>query len=78
MSKPDRRQCLLLGLARSGVDRPRPAANDDELVLMRRLDELFASSLSGLTLGFWGREAARFPVGRLMAARRARSDQGCG
>ena len=36
-----RRQCAMLGLARSGVYRlPRPA-NDDELLLMRRLDELF-------------------------------------
>jgi putative transposase len=55
MSKPDReamldhdhrhlsirRQCLLLGLARSGVYRPRQVANDDDLALMRRLDELF-------------------------------------
>ena len=36
-----RRQCALLGLARSGVyRRPRPA-NDNDLQLMRRLDELF-------------------------------------
>ena len=36
-----RRQCAMLGLARSGVYRlPRPA-NDDDLALMRRLDELF-------------------------------------
>jgi putative transposase len=36
-----RRQCHLLGIARSGVYRlPRPA-NDDDLSLMRRLDELF-------------------------------------
>ena len=36
-----RRQCGMLGLARSGVYRlPRPA-NDDDLGLMRRLDELF-------------------------------------
>ncbi len=55
MSKPDRaamldrdhpglsirRQCALLGLARSGVYRPRKAANDDDLALMRRLDALF-------------------------------------
>jgi putative transposase len=38
-----RRQCALLGLARSGVYRaPRPA-NDDELGVMRRLDELFTA-----------------------------------
>jgi putative transposase len=36
-----RRQCTLLGLARSGVYRPKPPANDNELALMRRLDELF-------------------------------------
>jgi hypothetical protein len=55
MSKPDRgamldrdhprlsirRQCVLLGLARSGVYRPSKAANDDDLAVMRRLDELF-------------------------------------
>ena len=55
MSKPDReavldrrhsdlsirRQCVLLGLARSGVYRPRPAADEDDLAVMRRLDELF-------------------------------------
>ena len=36
-----RRQCALLGIARSGAyRRPRPA-NDNELALMRRLDELF-------------------------------------
>ena len=38
-----RKQCELLGLARSGVYRkPRPA-NDDDLALMRRLDELFTA-----------------------------------
>jgi putative transposase len=36
-----RRQCAMLGLARSSVYRlPRPAS-DDDLVLMRRIDELF-------------------------------------
>ena len=36
-----RRQCALLGIARSGVYRlPRPA-NDDDLAMMRRIDELF-------------------------------------
>jgi putative transposase len=36
-----RRQCAMLGIARSGVYRlPRPA-NDDDLALMRRIDELF-------------------------------------
>jgi putative transposase len=56
MSKPDReamldqahphlsvrRQCALLGLARSGVYRPKAPANDDaDLALMRCIDELF-------------------------------------
>jgi putative transposase len=36
-----RRQCHLLGIARSGVYRPPRPANDDDLWLMRRLDELF-------------------------------------
>ena len=38
-----RRQCALLGLARSGVYRkPRPA-NDDDLEAMRRIDALFTA-----------------------------------
>jgi putative transposase len=37
-----RRQCALLSLARSGVYRP-PPANDDDLALMRRIDELFTA-----------------------------------
>jgi putative transposase len=55
MSAPDRRalvdrdhaalsirlQCRLLGVARSGVYRPPRPANDDDLSLMQRLDELF-------------------------------------
>lgn len=39
-----RRQCMLLSLARSGVYRiPAPAGNDDDLMLMRRIDELFTA-----------------------------------
>src|SRR5215472_14615537 len=39
-----RRQCQLLGVARSGIYRPPPAANDDdEPALMRRIDELFTT-----------------------------------
>lgn len=39
-----RRQCQLIGVARSGVYRPPPAANDDDdLALMRRIDELFTA-----------------------------------
>lgn len=36
-----RRHCQLLGLARSGVYRQRRPANDNDLGVMRRLDELF-------------------------------------
>ena len=36
-----RRQCAMLGLARSGVYRLPHPANDDDLLLMRRIDELF-------------------------------------
>jgi putative transposase len=38
-----RRQCALLGIARSGVYRPPPAANDNDLSVMRRIDELFTA-----------------------------------
>jgi putative transposase len=38
-----RRQCALLGMARSGVYRPRRPANDNDLAMMRRLDELFTA-----------------------------------
>jgi putative transposase len=38
-----RRQCELLGIARSGIYRAPSAANDDDLALMRRLDELFTA-----------------------------------
>jgi putative transposase len=56
MSAPDRRalvergdtlsirkQCMLLGVARSGFYRPLRPANDDDLGLMRRIDELFTA-----------------------------------
>ena len=36
-----RRQCAMLGIARSGVYRLPCPANDDELRLLRRIDELF-------------------------------------
>jgi putative transposase len=36
-----RRQCALLGVARSSVYRPGAPANDNDLLVMRRLDELF-------------------------------------
>jgi putative transposase len=38
-----RRQCALLGVARSGVYRPPRPANDNDLLLMRRLDKLFTT-----------------------------------
>jgi len=38
-----RRQCALLGLARSGVYRPPRPANDTDLALTRRIDELFTA-----------------------------------
>jgi len=38
-----RRQCVLLGVARSGVYRRRTAANDNDAGLMRRIDELFTT-----------------------------------
>jgi hypothetical protein len=38
-----RGQCTLLGLARSGIYRAKPAANDNDLAMMRRLDELFVA-----------------------------------
>jgi len=56
MSAPDRRalvergdrlsirkQCVLLGVARSGFYRPPRPATDDDLGLMRRIDELFTA-----------------------------------
>jgi putative transposase len=37
-------QCALLSVARSGLYRARPAANDDDvLTTMRRIDELFTA-----------------------------------
>jgi len=38
-----RRQCALLGVARSGVYRPPRPANDNDLALMRRVDELYTA-----------------------------------
>jgi putative transposase len=38
-----RRQCELLGVARSGVYRQSRAANDNDPALMRRIDELFTA-----------------------------------
>ena len=38
-----RRQCQLLSVARSNVYRPPRPANDNDLALMRRIDELFTA-----------------------------------
>jgi putative transposase len=38
-----RRQCALLGVARSGVYRARRPANDTDLLLLRRIDELYTA-----------------------------------
>jgi putative transposase len=38
-----RRQCALVGVARSGVYRARKPANDKSVALMRRIDELFTA-----------------------------------
>jgi putative transposase len=57
MSTPDRKamldrdhpalsirgRCRLLGIARSGVYRPDPANDDEDLALMRRIDALFTA-----------------------------------
>ena len=40
-----RRQCALLCVARSGVYRAKRPANDNDLILMRRIDELFMAYL---------------------------------
>jgi len=67
-----RRQCELLGIARSGVYRPPRAANDNDLGLMRRIDELFTqwpflgSRRLALMLGDEGHTINRKRVQRLM------------
>ena len=38
-----RRQCTLLGLARSGVYRAKPAHDAQDLALMRRIDAVFVA-----------------------------------
>jgi putative transposase len=43
-----RRQCTLLGVARSSMYRRRQPATDNDLAVMRRLDELFTAG--GLTM----------------------------
>ena len=67
-----RRQCVLLGVARSSVYRPPRPANDNDLVLMRRLDELYTawpflgSRRMAVMLQAEGHPANRKRVQRLM------------
>ena len=51
-----RRQCELLNLARSGVYRPKPAMDADDLALMRRIDGLH------LELPFYGSRGMMFEL----------------
>jgi putative transposase len=51
-----RRQCELLNVARSGVYRPKPVAEADDLALMRRIDELH------LELPFYGSRRMTFQL----------------
>jgi putative transposase len=67
-----RRQCALVSVARSGVYRPPLPANDDDLALMRRIDELFTawpflgSRRMAVMLRAEGRPVNRKRVQRLM------------
>ena len=51
-----RRQCSLLNLARSGVYRPKPVIDADDLAVMRRIDELH------LELPFYGSRRMTFEL----------------
>ncbi len=67
-----RRQCALLSVARSGVYRPQRPASDDDVSLMRRIDEVFTahpfygSRRMTLQLRSEGHEINRKRVQRLM------------
>ena len=67
-----RRQCALVSVARSGVYRPPRPADDDNLSLMRRIDELFTawpflgSRRMAVMLRAEGRPVNRKRVQRLM------------
>jgi len=67
-----RRQCVVLGVARSGVYRQAPAPDPDDLALMRRIDALYlelpfyGSRRMTLTLRAEGRTVNRKRVQRLM------------
>ena len=53
-----RRQCALVGVARSGVYRPKPLAEADDLAVMRRIDELH------LELPFYGSRRMTFELNK--------------
>jgi putative transposase len=69
-----RRQCALLGVARSGVYRPKKPANDNDLFLLKRIDQLFTdwpfygSRRMTLQLRHEGHKINRKRVQRLMRA----------
>ena len=76
-----RRQCALVGVARSGVYRPKPLAEADDLAVMRRIDELhlelpfYGSRRMTFELNKEGRGVNRKRVRRLM---RVIGDRGAG
>ncbi len=53
-----RRQCELVGVARSGIYRPKPVAEADDLAVMRHIDELH------LELPFYGSRRMTFELNR--------------
>jgi putative transposase len=53
-----RRQCALVGVTRSGVYRPKPVAEADDLAVMRRIDELH------LELPFYGSRRMTFELNK--------------
>ena len=53
-----RRQCALVGVARSGIYRPKPVAGGDDLAVMRRIDELH------LELPFYGSRRMTFELNK--------------
>src|ERR1700757_4578669 len=57
-----RRRCALVGVARSGIYRPKPVAGADDLAVMRRIDELH------LELPFYGSRRMTFEL----------NEEGCG
>jgi putative transposase len=67
-----RRQCQLLNVARSGVYRPEPMAEADDLALMRRIDELH------LKLPFYGSRRMTFALNKEARNKEARNKEGGG